>query len=165
MVYLFVSYSRADEKLITPLVRLLRASVIGLKSDSGTEYDFVFQDTANLEAGRDWKVQIDTAISESERLFVFWCEHSVQSDQVRHEYELALSFKKTVVPILVDATPLPATLSQIHAVDIRGLDLHDQSHKTLTGGGEGAFDVLVREIGPMLGLKRESMMTNPFKYR
>jgi hypothetical protein len=117
MVYLFVSYSRTDEALITPLVRVLRASVVGLKSESGAEYDLVFQDTTNLVVGQDWKVQIDTAIFESQRVFVFWCEHSASSVEVRHEYELALSLEKTVVPILVDATPLPATLSEIHALD------------------------------------------------
>ena len=135
--YIFVSYSRNDIKLINPIVRLLRLTIAGVPSVTGNSWDFVFQDIDNIEPGYDWEKQIDEAIVQAEKIFVFWCEHAGQSSQVRREYTLALAHNKVVVPILLDATPLSDTLQGISGLDLRQLNLHVKSQVPPSAKEEG----------------------------
>lgn len=132
--FIFVSYSRNDVKLITPIVRLLRLTIAGVPSVNGKSWEFVFQDIDNLEPGQEWQKQIDEAILQAEKIFVFWCRHAMQSSQVQREYTLALAHNKIVVPILLDDTPLSVALQGIGGLDLRQLTRHSKcqpppSHK------------------------------------
>jgi len=106
----FVSYSRKDAGLVTPVVHLLRATK-GL----------VFQDLDSIKPGKRWRGQIEKALNTARLVVVFWCLHSLRSGEVRKEYEFALSNGKDILPILLDDTPLPAELGEFQSVNFQGL--------------------------------------------
>jgi serine/threonine protein kinase len=100
----FVSYSRENEDLVLPLVRLLKAS--------GQQ---VFVDVQDLEYGEDRKIQVAEAIQQSRRFLLFWSRSSQSSPLVREEWQLALATKGCgIVPVVLDQTPLPAELEGFH---------------------------------------------------
>lgn len=105
----FVSYSRADAALVEGLTNIFRAAGPA-----------VFRDKDSIRAGKPWRAEIITAIDGCHTVLVFWCHHASQSDEVRYEYERAISFNKTVVPVLLDSTEMTKPLGQFHAVDLRG---------------------------------------------
>ncbi len=101
---IFVSYSRKDESLVLPLTMLLRAS--GQK---------VFIDQQDLEYGGDWKEQLARTIGQSDRLLLFWSKYSESSSFVAEEWRLGLSTPGcSIVPVLLDRTPLPPELQRFH---------------------------------------------------
>jgi hypothetical protein len=104
----FASYSRRDAPLVQHLVSLLRAV------DTG-----VFLDEQSIDAGTEWRAEIVSALEQCETLLVFWCEHSAQSEEVRKEYLLAISFQKRIVPVLIDLAAMPRELGRYQAVDLR----------------------------------------------
>src|SRR5215470_11931992 len=105
---IFVSYSHRDAGLVKPVVGLLRATK-GL----------VFQDVEAVQPGSRWRPQIEEALGVAHLIVLFWCYHSSRSSEVRKEYELALSTGKDVLPVLLDATPLPKELDEFQWVDFR----------------------------------------------
>jgi TIR domain len=107
-VPIFVSYSRQDAGLVKPVVGLLRATK-----------DLVFQDVDSVMPGMRWRPQVDEALRVAHLIVLFWCYHSSRSAEVRKEYELALSTGKDVLPVLLDATPLPRELNEYQWVDFR----------------------------------------------
>src|SRR5262245_50402196 len=106
----FVSYSQQDAYLVSPVVRLLRATK-----------NLVFQDLDSLKPGRRWREQLEEAVGSATLVVVFWCHHSSRSVEVKKEYELALAAGKDVLPVLLDATPLPEGLGEFQWVDFRDL--------------------------------------------
>ncbi len=54
-------------------------------------------------------------------IVVFWCEHSSASEEVAREYTLGIELGKDVLPVLLDATPLPPDLARFQWVDFRRL--------------------------------------------
>src|SRR6266481_5587805 len=99
-VSVFVSYSHDDAVLVTPVVKLLRLNEA-----------LVFQDLDSIELGKKWREQIGRALAEAHLVVVFWCVHSSVSSEVESEYKSALQTGKDLLPVLLDATPLPADLS------------------------------------------------------
>ncbi len=100
---IFISYSRMNQDIVLPLVKLLRAA--------GQD---VFVDMHDMEYGKDWRQQITNAINQCDRLLVFWSVSSQNSEAVKEECNLAASLGRTVVPVLLDKTPLPAELERFH---------------------------------------------------
>jgi hypothetical protein len=115
MSVLVVSYSRVHREGIRGLVQLLRSAYRRVSKAVFWDDDF--------EPGDPWFTQMEGYIDDSPQLFVFWCAHAATSAQVRREFEYALLRNKRVIPVLLDDTPLPAELSAIHGVDLRGLVL------------------------------------------
>jgi TIR domain len=108
-VSVFVSYSHDDAVLVTPVVKLLRLNEA-----------LVFQDLDSIELGKKWREQIGRALAEAHLVVVFWCVHSSVSSEVESEYKSALQTGKDLLPVLLDATPLPADLSEFQWIDFRG---------------------------------------------
>jgi hypothetical protein len=104
----FVSYSRADASLVAPVVKLLRVN----KS-------LVFQDVDNVEPGKRWRGEIARGLADSHLVVVFWCSHASRSDEVAREWQAAVAQNKDLLPLLLDATPLPAALSEFQWIDFR----------------------------------------------
>jgi TIR domain len=109
-VPIFVSYSHQDTGLVKPVVGLLRATK-----------DLVFQDVDAIKPGSRWRPQIEEALGVAQLIVLFWCYHSSRSAEVKKEYELAVSTGKDVLPVLLDATPLPNELNEYQWVDFREL--------------------------------------------
>ncbi len=109
-VRLFVSYSHQDERLVNPIVKLLRVAE-----------SKVFFDVDSIPAGGRWKDGIEDAIIKADKLCVFWCEHASKSQWVEREWTFALKVKKPIVPILLDKTPLEYPLSEYQYLDITNI--------------------------------------------
>jgi hypothetical protein len=71
-----------------------------------------------------WKLQFKNRVEESDRVFVFWCDHSAASKAVGEEIEYAKQLNRIVVPVLLDNTPLSESLSYIHGIDLRATRVH-----------------------------------------
>lgn len=117
---IFVSYSHRDAALVTPVVALLRASEA-----------LVFRDADGLKPGKRWREQLSTAIGESKIVLVFWCHHAAASEDVRKEYSSAIESGKDVLPVLLDATPLPSELADFQYIDFREAFLHERAVRAL----------------------------------
>ncbi len=105
----FVSYSHADVSLVAPVVQLLRVN----KS-------LVFQDVDGIQPGKRWRNEIANALSQSHLVVVFWCDHARRSDEVSKEWNAAIEQEKDLLPVLLDATPLPSSLDEFQWIDFRG---------------------------------------------
>jgi hypothetical protein len=105
----FVSYSHADASLVAPVVQLLRAN----KS-------LVFQDIDRIQPGKRWRSEIARALAESHLVVVFWCDHASRSNEVAKEWKAAIEQEKDLLPLLLDATPLPPELGEFQWIDFRG---------------------------------------------
>ena len=104
-----MSYSHADVSLVAPVVQLLRVN----KS-------LVFQDVDGIQPGKRWRNEIANALSQSHLVVVFWCDHARRSDEVSKEWNAAIEQDKDLLPVLLDATPLPASLDEFQWIDFRG---------------------------------------------
>jgi hypothetical protein len=104
----FVSYSHADERLVGPVVKLLRANRA-----------LVFLDADSIRAGKRWRGEIAQGLSEAAMVLVFWCTHSSLSEEVAKEWKAAIDQDKDLLPLLLDATPLPPELASFQWIDFR----------------------------------------------
>lgn len=105
----FVSYSHADASLVAPLVKLLRVN-----------QSLVFQDIDDIQPGKRWRTEIARGLAHSSLVVVFWCEHASRSDEVLTEWNTAIEQGKDLLPLLLDATPLPPQLGRFQWIDFRG---------------------------------------------
>jgi len=119
MAVLVISYSRVDQPQVRALVSLLKASLQDVERA-------VFWDE-QFESGELWFEQLKAHIDAAPQLFIFWCDHSNASAQVRREFTYALETNKRVVPVLLDDTPLVAELAPIHGIDLRGAIRHGRA--------------------------------------
>lgn len=76
----------------------------------------VFVDLYDLEYGMDWRNQVEKAIGQAERVLLFWSEQAARSRWVLMEVQLARRMERIIVPVILDATPMPAKLRHIHAI-------------------------------------------------
>jgi hypothetical protein len=106
---IFVSYSPADNELVSAIVSLLSAS-------NGA---IVYCDADSIRTSGRWREELEKAISEASMVLVFWCHHSNTSYEVRKEFALALERGKDVLPLLLDGTPLPGKLADRRSIDFR----------------------------------------------
>ena len=119
-INVFVSYSHADVVLVSPVVKLLRVN----KS-------LVFQDIDTIQPGKRWRGEIGKALAESQLVVVFWCTHASGSNEVSKEWQAAIEQEKDLLPVLLDATPLPSELAEFQWIDFRGTV--GASHSSIDG--------------------------------
>jgi hypothetical protein len=102
----FISYRRADAALVGPLRDELRR--LGYR---------VFFDTQSIVAGEDdWKKRVLRSIHASRTLVLCWSGNASESPIVTFEYSSARALGKPVLPWLMDQTPLPVILNNIHGI-------------------------------------------------
>lgn len=106
---IFVSYSPADNELVSAIVSLLCANNGAL----------VYCDADSMRTSGRWREELAAAISEANVVLVFWCHHSNTSYEVRKEFAVALEHGKDILPLLLDGTPLPARLAGRRCIDFR----------------------------------------------
>lgn len=107
----FVSYSRHDEPIVVPVVKLLRLG----------DHGMVFLDLDSIAPGDLWRGRLEEALASARYVVLFWCEHASGSREVEREYRAALATGKALVPVLLDRTPLPPGLSEHQWIDLSAL--------------------------------------------
>lgn len=157
---IFVAYSRIHQPEVTAIVRLLRAAMMGLREGIEAERALVFQDVDSIPAGERWNEVIDRSIGAAHRVFVFWCEHAATSSEVQRECDVAQRLRKTLLPVLLDGTPLPPVMADVQGVDLRDVGLHGGHFRSLAPEpGEQPPEVTVVErFAEALGLPPEPLL-------
>lgn len=72
-----------------------------------------------LQPGAPWRATIAAGICGAERVLLVWSASAAASSEVRREIDTALVCRRLIVPVLLDATPLPGLVSDTQAVDWR----------------------------------------------
>jgi len=142
MADIFISYKREDEEehgRVRPIAEALRAE----------GYD-VFYDV-QVPPGSSWEDVLQSKISAARAVLVLWSQHSVESDWVKEEAEMAKHAGK-LIPVFLDAVPPPFGFARIEGANLVDWD-GDLSHiewknlvaaiKTRIGAGE-------KEVQPAL---------------
>ncbi|MGD2091059.1 MAG: TIR domain-containing protein [Candidatus Aminicenantes bacterium] len=101
----FISYSRKDLRSAQKLEKIFQAE--GLR---------VWRDQESIYAGEQWPKAIGQAIENESIFLLLWSKHSADSHFVEFEWNTALALKKTIVPVLLDNTQLPAALRAINGI-------------------------------------------------
>ena len=78
----------------------------------------LFRDDDDLVPGDKWRPTIRKNISDCDTFVLFWCWHSDKSKSVQDEWKQALKERKRIVPVLMDATRVPARLAEHHWIDL-----------------------------------------------
>ena len=104
MPSVFISYSSQQLAVAQQLEAELKAKSIK-----------VWRDKTNLHAGEQWRPKaLGDAIADANALVLLWSSEASQSDFVELEWNIAVAMKKSVMPYLIDDTPLPPTLKPSH---------------------------------------------------
>ncbi len=78
----FISYSRNDKVVVD--------NYMWVQYAMGNE---VFRDTEAIRAGENWQAALARAIDEADIFQLFWSENSANSDNVRDEWDYALTYR------------------------------------------------------------------------
>lgn len=101
-----IVYARADEAAAQRARALARV------------YDQVAIDR-DMPPGVPWRDRMAGQILQARLVLVLWSAQAAASQEVGHEWRLALLGPAGLVPVLLDNTPLPAPLAGLNAVDWR----------------------------------------------
>ena len=101
----FMSYARSDLEPVLAIEQGLRAAGIT-----------VWRDQDKLYGGQRWPKALGEAIAANDWLLLCWSKNAVTSTFVELEWCTALALKKTIMPCLLDDTPLPPALSAMEGV-------------------------------------------------
>src|SRR5262245_43746691 len=108
MGQVFLSYARRDLPTLQPLLQNLVANGVT-----------VWRDQDSLYGGQRWPKAIGEAIAAHDVLLLAWSQEAAASHFVEFEWNTALALQKSVLPCLLDQTPLPPALKAINGIDAR----------------------------------------------
>lgn len=101
-----IVYSRLDAPQAARAQRLARL------------FDQVLIDT-DLPPGVPWRPALELGICRSDRVLLMWSRRAAASAEVAREIQTARLCGVPVVPVLLDATPLPSDVGRLQAIDWR----------------------------------------------
>jgi hypothetical protein len=104
----FISYSREDLKAAVAIEKALIAK--GLSP---------WRDQESIYAGAQWPKAIGEAISDNGFILLLWSKHSADSHFVEFEWTTAIALRKTIIPCLLDQTPLPPSLISFNGIPLQ----------------------------------------------
>ncbi len=119
----FVSYSSQDYERVMPLVDRLRSAGVAVWVDEG-----------NIDAATLWSESIVSTIAECHVLIMMVSSHSTDSHNVVKEVMIASESKKTILPIYLEPSDIPAKL-KYQLTGIQHLEWFD-------GGSDEVFETL-----------------------
>ncbi len=108
MADIFISYKREDQEergRVRPIAEALRAE----------GYD-VFYDV-QVPPGSSWEDVLQSKIKAARAVLVLWSQHSVESDWVKEEAEMAKHAGK-LIPVFLDAVPPPFGFARIEGANL-----------------------------------------------
>jgi len=125
--YIFVCYAHEDAGTVYPELQQLRDAGVNIWYDEG------------IPPGANWRAQIGGALDGAEKVLFYASSASMASDHCNREINYALDEDKSIVPVLLDDSPLPADLKM-------GLSRVQMIHKS-----ELSEDAYIRTLGGALG--------------
>lgn len=108
---IFISYAREDGDTAQKLEEIFRAKGIQ-----------VWRDQESIYAGEHWPKAIGQGIAGQKIFLLLWSKNSSASHFVEFEWNTALALQKTIVPVFIDKTRLPAALSAKNGVSLKDVD-------------------------------------------
>jgi len=105
----FISYSKQDHGRVERLVRALEAEGWSVYWDR------------KLLAGEAWHEEIARELAGAQCVIVAWSAQSAASNWVRDEATQAHA-RGALVPVLIEAVPIPLGFGQIHTIPVIGAD-------------------------------------------
>lgn len=108
---IFISYSHEDGSTAEKLEEKLRERGIS-----------IWRDRESIYAGEHWPRAIGEGIAAQRIFLLLWSEHSAKSHFVEFEWNTALALKKTIVPLFLDDTELPAALEAKNGIFFDSID-------------------------------------------
>jgi hypothetical protein len=121
---IFISYSRKDIDFVRKLAGDLEKAA----------YD-VWWDLTDLHGGDDWPRAIPAAIEASQTFIIVLSPNSAVSDWVEKEYTHALSFRRKIIPLMLQRSSVPFALNTINYVDFTSEDYAANFNNLLTALG------------------------------
>jgi len=103
----FISYSKNKD-----LANLM-------KTELENEKIQVWKDT-NIEAGTDWRNEIDLRLIDCDAVIVLLDQNSVKSQYVTYEWAFATGKGKTIIPVLVEKCDRHKRIEALQYIDFRG---------------------------------------------
>jgi hypothetical protein len=102
-----IIYARQDRPVVDCLARV--AAIYGT----------VWTD-AGIRPGDPWRAAVGAAIRRADVVLVVWSAAAASSAEVGAEWRQALAAGRRVVPVVIDAVPLPSELGARQWVDVCG---------------------------------------------
>jgi len=151
MPSVFLSYARTDLPLIERLARLLNK----------VPEISIWRAQDKIYGGQKWPKVLGEAIADQDVVLLAWSKNSEASHFVEFEWTTAIALKKTIIPCLLDSTPLPPSLAAINAISVEDLP---KIVTALTGAGL-AEDIdrraeVVSKLGQITTTKPEEVLQN-----
>ncbi len=107
---IFVSYSHRDRPVADRIIKQLGGLGVSTWSDR------------EIRAGTNWSDEIKKALEESDTILFLLSPHSLASECLRNELDVALAAGKKIVPVLVgdvDVSAIPEPLQRYQWLDLR----------------------------------------------
>ena len=119
--FVFISYSHRDSAAVFKEIAWLKSQGFNIWYDEG------------IEAGREWRDEIATAISKASVLLYFVTPESVASENCRNEVNFASDELTPILTVYLKPTELPGglrlTISTRQAINRYDLSMDEYSHK------------------------------------
>jgi len=112
---IFLSYARADEGIVDPIVTVLETLGLDIWWDK------------KIPKGVNWDEEIEKSLNESDAMLVVLSQRSLQSDNVRDEwgYWIDEMSDKPIITLVVDDCKVPYRLHRRNHVETRGRDVNE----------------------------------------
>lgn len=132
MAKIYISYQRSDEPFVVALAERLKTAGHSLTYDVDA-----------LSPGTDWRAALDQGLKSSEVFIVIVSESINKSQYVLTEVGAARAYaaesgRMLIVPVIIDNSPPPLALQDIHAIMQPDKDLDEISRKI-----EGAISTFI----------------------
>src|SRR5262245_43422448 len=111
MSTVFISYERSDSGTVDRLERALSASRIVAKRDQIV-----------LHEEGSWARSLGEVIARSDAVLLLWSRSSSGSHVVELEWMTTVALGKSLLPCVLDRTPLPPALSALATIDLKDFE-------------------------------------------
>lgn len=110
MKYVFVSYAHSDMARVSAWMEHLHEQGVA-----------IWRDREQRRLGDRWPKALGEAIAGARAVLLFWSAATSASEWVQVEWTTAQALRVPVLPVLLDDTPLPPSLSATQHVRARGM--------------------------------------------
>jgi len=111
MAKIFISHSWNDNDIAKKLAE-------SLKRDGAD----IWIDYAKVKGGEGLPERISEALDWCDTLLLVWSKSAAESYYVKLEWRCSLDMQKTIIPCIIDASPLPGILRGVLYIDFKNFD-------------------------------------------